>query len=131
MAEGVVREGAKPYRNVTISRDCFNLIMFMRNTYLRPTMLRVAGLKGDANGRNRTLYRLRHTAIVTGIHAGISIETLAMNARTSSDMIDRFYGAHITSARDKGTEIVDSGHAKRERYAEIAEERVRVAKRDS
>ena len=47
-------------------------------------------------------------AIVTGIHAGISIETLAMNARTSTDMIDRFYGSHVLSALNKGTEIVDS-----------------------
>ena len=60
---------------------------------------------------------LCHTAIVTGIHAGISIETLAMNARTSTDMIDRFYGSHVLSALDKGTEIVDSVHAKQERYA--------------
>ena len=40
-----------------------------------------------------------------------------MNARTSTDMIDRFYGSHVLSALDKGTEIVDSVHAKQERYA--------------
>ena len=44
----------------------------------------------------------RHTATVTGIHAGISIETLAMNARTSTDMIDRFYGSYVLSTSDKG-----------------------------
>ena len=49
--------------------------------------------------------------------APFSIETLAMNARTSTDMIDRFYGSHVLSALDKGTEIVDSVHAKQERYA--------------
>ena len=37
--------------------------------------------------------------------------------RTSTDMIDRFYGSHVLSALDKGTEIVDSVHAKQERYA--------------
>ena len=67
---------------------------------------------------------LCHTAIVTGIHAGISIETLAMNARTSTDMIDRFYGSHVLSALDKGTEIVDSVHAKQERYAARKAEKV-------
>ncbi len=67
---------------------------------------------------------LCHTAIVTGIHAGISIETLAMNARTSTDMIDRFYGSHVLSALDKGTEIVDSVHAKQERYAVKKAEKV-------
>ena len=202
MVEGAVRVGAKPYRNITITKDVYFLIMFMRNTYVRPTdikvirhrhvfsvrrgdieflelrhpktkrhsrvmtsteyapdhyrniaaqrvidgygksddfvfmpqhanreyalkeltrqfdaVMRAAGLKTDANGKNRTLYSLRHTAIVTGIHAGISIETLAMNARTSTDMIDRFYGSHVLSALDKGTEIVDSVHAKQERYA--------------
>ena len=202
IVDDIVKAGAKPYRNVTITKDVYFLIMFMRNTYVRPTdikilrhrhifpvtrggieflelrhpktkrhsrimtsteyapehyrnisaqrvtdgygkpddfifmpqhanreyalkeltrqfdaVMRAAGLKTDANGKNRTLYSLRHTAIVTGIHAGISIETLAMNARTSTDMIDRFYGSHVLSALDKGTEIVDSVHAKQERYA--------------
>ena len=49
---------------------------------------------------------LRHTVII--------IETLAMNARTSTDMIDRFYGSHVLSALDKGTEIVDSIQVKQE-----------------
>ena len=40
-----------------------------------------------------------------------------MNARTSVDMIDRFYGSNIKSVLDRGTEVVDSVKAKRERYA--------------
>ena len=40
-----------------------------------------------------------------------------MNARTSTDMIDRFYGSHVLSALDKGSEIVDSVHVKERRYA--------------
>jgi hypothetical protein len=40
-----------------------------------------------------------------------------MNARTSVDMIDRFYGSHITSVLDRGTEVVDRINEKRERYA--------------
>ena len=209
VVDDIVKAGAKPYRNITITKDVYFLIMFMRNTYVRPTdikilkhrhifpvtrggieflelrhpktkrhsrimtsteyapehyrnisaqrvtdgygkpddfvfmpqhanreyalkeltrqfdaVMRAAGLKTDANGKNRTLYSLRHTAIVTGIHAGISIETLAMNARTSTDMIDRFYGSHVLSALDKGTEIVDSVHAKQERYAARKAEKV-------
>jgi hypothetical protein len=81
-------------------------------------VLQDVGLKYDMNGKRRTLYSLRHTAIVQGIHHGISEQTLAMNARTSVDMIDRFYGSHIKSALDRGTEVVDSVKAKRERYAE-------------
>jgi hypothetical protein len=40
-----------------------------------------------------------------------------MKVRTSTDMIDRFYGSHVLTALDKGTEIVDSVHAKQERNA--------------
>ena len=164
-----LKADAKPYRKIKITNECYELIMFMRNTYIRPTdikvlkhkhivpveregikflelrhpatkrhsrvmtstehapehysnicaarkakgfgkpddyifmpqydknreyalkeitrqfdvVLREAGLKEDANGKNRTLYSLRHTAIVAGIHTGISEQTLAMNARTS------------------------------------------------
>ena len=42
-------------------------------------------------------------------------------------MIDRFYGSHVLSALDKGTEIVDSVHAKQERYAA---KRVEKAKKE-
>jgi hypothetical protein len=209
MINGLAREGAKPYYSVAITKDCMRLILFMRNTYIRPTdikvlkhkhisfiekggfeflqlkhpktkrhyrimssteyaadhyrhiledakaakyddeddylfmpqfqnreyalkkltqqfdaILKLTNLKRDANGRKRTLYSLRHTAIVTGIRAGISIETLAMNARTSSHMIDQFYGSHIETVLDKGTEIIDSVKNKHERYAKIAEARV-------
>ena len=55
---------------------------------------------------------------------GLSIETLAINARTTSNTIDRFYGSHVLSALDKGTEIVDSVHAKQERYAAKKAEKV-------
>ena len=79
-------------------------------------VMREAGLKTDVNGKKRTLYSLRHTAIVAAIHSGISEQTLAMNARTSVDMIDRFYGSHIKSVLDRGTEIVDRVKAKREKY---------------
>lgn len=200
--DGVLREGAKPYRKTKITSECVELIMFMRNTYLRPTdikvlkhkhifsvtksdieflelrhpatkrhhrvmvstehapkhyrdivearkltgddkpddyvfmpryanrehalkeltrqfdmVLREAGLKQSDDGKPRTLYSLRHTAIVRGIYDGISVETLAFNSRTSMEMIDKFYGSHIKSALDKGTEIVDSVKAKNAKHA--------------
>lgn len=201
-AGGQLKPGAQPYRKITITRECLDLILFMRNTYLRPTdikvirhrhitqveragivflelrhpatkrhsrvmtsteyaaahyekicearradgfgnpdhhvfmpqhanrdyalkeltrqfdvVLRDVGLKADANGRARTLYSLRHTAIVAAIHAGISEQTLAMNARTSVAMIDRFYGSHVKSVLERGTEVVDRITAKHQRYA--------------
>ena len=39
-------------------------------------------------------------------------------------MIDRFFGSHVLSALDTGTEIVDSVHAKQERYAARKAEKV-------
>ena len=204
------KAGAKPYRKIKISWECYELILFMRNTYVRPTdikvikhkhikfikrdklefleltqpatkrhnrvmvsteyapdhyrkmcdarlaqgygepdhyvfmpqhenreyalkeitrqfevILREARLKTDANGKNRTLYSLRHTAIVTGIRDGISEQTLALNARTSVDMIDRFYGSHVKSVLKRGNEVVDKIQAKHERYAEMAEKKAR------
>ncbi len=203
--DGKLKPNAKPYRKITITNECYELIMFMRNTYVRPTDIKVlqhkhinfvekggieflelrhpatkrhsrvmtsteygvehykkllearkedgcdkpddylfmpqhknrdyalkeltrqfdvvmceAGLKNDVNGKKRTLYSLRHTAIVAGIHSGISEQTLAINARTSVDMIDRFYGSHIKSVLDRGTEFVDRITEKRQRNADKA-----------
>ena len=39
-------------------------------------------------------------------------------------MIDRFYGLHVLSALDKGTEIVDSVNDKWERYVTKRVEKV-------
>jgi hypothetical protein len=61
-------------------------------------VLKVAGLKHTANGEARTLYSLRHTCIMFRLINGEGIDpiTLAHNARTSSEMIDRFYAKHLT-----------------------------------
>ena len=57
-------------------------------------------------------------------HRLSSSRKLALNARASVDPIYRFYGSHVLSALDKGTEIVDSVHAKQERYAAKKAEKV-------
>jgi hypothetical protein len=56
-----------------------------------------AGLKTAATGETRTLYSLRHTAIMFCLTLGdrIDVVTLAKNARTSVDMIERFYAKHL------------------------------------
>ena len=61
-------------------------------------VLKVAGLKQTANGEARTLYSLRHTCIMFRLINGGGIDsiTLARNARTSSEMIDRFYTKYLT-----------------------------------
>ena len=84
-------------------------------------VLEITELKQDAEGKNRTLYSLRHTAIVAAIRQGVPISIIAPIARTSELMINRFYGSHIKSALDMGSVMIDVIEAKRERHAEKAE----------
>ncbi|MEJ1939137.1 hypothetical protein WDZ92_53745, partial [Nostoc sp. NIES-2111] len=81
-------------------------------------VLQLAALRVDSDGKKRTLYSLRHTAITTAIRQGYSMGVIAANARTSELMINRFYGSHIKGALDMGTEMVDVISAKQRRYAE-------------
>lgn len=62
-------------------------------------LLRLANLKEAAGGDARTLYSLRHTCIMNRLIKGdnISLLTLARSARTSVEMIDRFYAKHLTA----------------------------------
>lgn len=61
-------------------------------------VMREAGLPTtDDRGRPRTLYCLRHTAIMFRLlyGQGIDMLTLARNARTSVQMIERFYASSL------------------------------------
>lgn len=55
-------------------------------------------LKHGPKGEERTLYSLRHTCIMYRFMYGDSIDvvTIARNARTSAEMIDRFYARHLS-----------------------------------
>ena len=61
-------------------------------------LLRLAELKQTPTGQPRTLYSLRHTAIMFRLTKGDKIDslTLAKNARTSVEMLERFYAKHLT-----------------------------------
>jgi site-specific recombinase XerD len=51
-----------------------------------------------STGKNLTLYSLRHTSIMLRLIKGdVNTLALARNARTSQQMIDRFYAAHLTT----------------------------------
>jgi integrase len=60
-------------------------------------VLKRAGLKTSSRGESRTLYCLRHTAIMERLLNGdrIDVLSLARNARTSVEMIERFYARHL------------------------------------
>jgi site-specific recombinase XerD len=56
------------------------------------------GLRKGHLNQNKTLYSLRHTAITFRLlyGKGIDLLTLARNARTSVEMIERFYASQLT-----------------------------------
>ncbi|WP_258182259.1 hypothetical protein [Burkholderia multivorans] len=56
------------------------------------------GMKTDARGNERTIYSLRHTCIMLRLlnANGMDMLTLARNARTSVEMIERFYASELT-----------------------------------
>jgi hypothetical protein len=94
-------------------------------------VIKQAGMDKDRHGKPRTLYSLRHTAIVRSLRKGIPIELVASNARTSTDMIRRFYGTHIDNILETGTVYVEKEKALRDqrfkRYDDLVEKLRRVS----
>ena len=62
------------------------------------------GLKHGAQGQPRSLYSLRHSSITFRLlyGHGIDVLTLARNARTSVDMINRHYASTLTAEQNIG-----------------------------
>jgi hypothetical protein len=71
-------------------------------------LLKISNLKTDVLGEPRTLYSLRHTAIMFRLteSQGLDLLSLARNARTSVEMIDRFYAKHLTA--EMNVELIQS-----------------------
>ena len=52
----------------------------------------------EKTGKNITLYSLRHTSIMMRLVIGrVDSLALARNARTSQQMVDKFYASHLTT----------------------------------
>lgn len=83
-------------------RDAFNAI------------LAETGLKHDRDGRVRTAYSLRHTYISMRLMEGANIHQIANNCRTSVQMIEQFYAAHIKDRLDTTAINVQRPRAARE-----------------
>ena len=68
------------------------------------------GLRYGRFGQGRSLYSLRHTAITNRLlyGQGIDLLTLARNARTSVEMIERFYASELSAEMN-----VDMLHSRR------------------
>jgi integrase len=80
-------------------RDLFNEI------------LREEGLNSDRDGRPRTAYSLRHTYISMRLMEGANIYQVANNCRTSVEMIQDFYAAHIKNRIDASAINVERSRA--------------------
>jgi len=67
-------------------------------------ILEVAHLRTGQLGQARSLYSLRHTAIMFRLlyGRGIDLLTLARNARTSVQMIEKFYASNLTAEMNIG-----------------------------
>ncbi len=63
-------------------------------------VLKRAELKFDRDKNPRTAYSLRHTYICMRLMEGADIYQIAKNCRTSVEMIEKFYAAHIKTRLD-------------------------------
>jgi integrase len=64
------------------------------------TILDEENLRFDREGRPRTAYSLRHTYICLRLMEGADIYQIAKNCRTSVEMIEKYYAAHIKTNLD-------------------------------
>lgn len=77
---------------------------------LMNTILDEERLKFDREGNRRTAYSFRHTYICMRLMAGADIYAIAKNCRTSVEMIEKHYAAHIKDVID--TAAVNVGKPK-------------------
>lgn len=64
------------------------------------SILSELNLKFDRDANRRTAYSLRHTYICMRLMEGADIYQIAKNCRTSVEMIEKFYAAHIKNTLD-------------------------------
>ena len=78
---------------------CLNTIGWLFNW-----ILKTLGLKAGPHGADRSFYSLRHTAITFRLIFGGNIDllTLARNARTSVEMIEKFYASTLSAEMNIG-----------------------------
>lgn len=95
-----LRKGEEPDAPTLPSAS--DLIFPGSNLKLFNQVLEKSGLKFDRDGQARTAYSLRHTYICLRLMAGADIYQIAKNCRTSVEMIEKFYAAHIKNTLDAG-----------------------------
>lgn len=63
-------------------------------------ILKEENMRVDRDGRPRTAYSLRHTYICLRLLEGADIYQIAKNCRTSVEMIEKYYAAHLKTQLD-------------------------------
>jgi hypothetical protein len=79
------------------------------------TLLDELDMKHDREGNPRTTYSLRHTYICFRLMEGADIYQVAKNCRTSVEMIEKFYAAHIKDMIDAAAVNVRKPRGRRTR----------------
>ncbi|WOF74459.1 site-specific integrase [Parvibaculaceae bacterium PLY_AMNH_Bact1] len=75
-----------------------DLLFSVRHTTQLNNVLAEEDLKFDRQGNRRTAYSLRHTYICLRLMEGADIYQIAKNCRTSVEMIEKYYAAHIKTS---------------------------------
>ncbi|UIK04831.1 hypothetical protein [Neorhizobium galegae] len=105
-----LRDRLKPPRKVKSAGDKDQIIVHkpkptdpvFPGSYLKMfnNLLDRQNLKLDRDGKPRTAYSLRHTYICLRLMEGADVYAIAKNCRTSVEMIEKFYAAHIKNTLD-------------------------------
>jgi integrase len=85
--------------NLVLPQPTDRLFPSLRHHHLN-AVLNEMGLKFDREGQRRSAYSLRHTYICLRLMEGADIYAIAKNCRTSVEMIEKFYAAHIKNMID-------------------------------
>jgi integrase len=94
------------------------------HTELFNAILEEQKLKVDRDGQSRSMYSLRHTYISMRLMEGADIYQIAKNCRTSVEMIEKHYAAHIKNMLDASAINVRRAKSKSDRVVETPVEKV-------
>jgi integrase len=109
-----VRDRKRPDRadpDKLVATSATDLIFPTTHRELFNAVLDEQGLKTDREGLRRSAYSLRHTYICLRLMEGADIYQIAKNCRTSVEMIEKYYAAHIKNMIDAAAVNVRRGQS--------------------
>lgn len=96
---GTAEQGDEESDNLALPKPT-DLLFPTTHRELFNALLEENDLKADREGLRRSAYSLRHTYICLRLMEGADIYQIAKNCRTSVEMIEKFYAAHIKNMID-------------------------------